>query len=256
MIRPIERLSLRQKISMDLLDAILRGEILPGERLVEDKLARQLDVSKTTLREALQGLEHQGLLTKQDHRGTFVTKLSQHDIEDAYAVRLRLEPFAAALAHEHMTPRRFAELASVLEEMRVAAERGEFVEVYKVDAQFHQLIWRQSGNALLEKALEMVCLPLWAFDLIRLHTSPTYDLAVMIEEHENLLTVLKRGGPERVSKTFEKMITAFLDQDVRNLQTLDSKQGSSEAAPPPKKYRRSASAGNSGGRAQKSEANS
>jgi DNA-binding GntR family transcriptional regulator len=224
MIRPIARLSLSQRVASNLLDAILRGELIPGERLVEDKLARQFGVSKTTLREAFQGLEHQGLLTRQDHRGTFVTKLSQQDIQDAYAVRLRLEPYAAALAHERMNPESSAELTSLLEQVRVAGERGDYPEVFKHDTQFHRTIWHLSGNAALEKALEQICLPLWAFELIRLHTSPTYDYKTMVEEHENLLVILREGGASRVSRTFEKMISAFRDQDICNLQALEKKE--------------------------------
>jgi DNA-binding GntR family transcriptional regulator len=224
MIRPVARLTLSQRVSKDLLDAILRGELLPGDRLIEDKLARQFGVSKTTLREAFQGLEHQGLLTRQDHRGTFVTKLSQQDIQDAYAVRLRLEPFAASLAHQRMTPEHFAELTRLLDQVRIAGELGDFPGVFKNDTQFHQMIWHQSGNAALEKALELICLPLWAFELIRLHTSPTYDCGKMLEEHENLLVILREGGPSRVSSTFEKMIRAFRDQDICNLRSLESKQ--------------------------------
>jgi len=224
MIRPIEHLSLRQRVSNDLLDAILRGELLPGERLVEDKLARQLGVSKTTLREAFQGLEHQGLLTRNDHRGTFVTKLNQQEIEDAYAIRLRLEPFAAALAHRRMTPKHFSELERLLDNVKAACEREDFPNVFKNDTKFHQMIWHQSGNAALVKALELVCLPLWAFELIRLHTSPTYDYAKMLEEHQNLLETLRVGGPDRVTETFENMICTFRDQDICNLTALEEQK--------------------------------
>jgi DNA-binding GntR family transcriptional regulator len=224
MIRPIARLSLSQRVSSNLLDAILRGELIPGDRLVEDKLARQFGVSKTTLREAFQGLEHQGLLTRQDHRGTFVTKLSQQDIQDAYAVRLRLEPFAASLAHQRMNAEHFTDLTRLLEQVRVAGENGDYPGVFKHDTQFHRMIWHMSGNAALEKALELICLPLWAFELIRLHTSPTYDYKTMVEEHENLLVILREGGASRVSRTFEKMICAFRDQDICNLQALEKKE--------------------------------
>jgi DNA-binding GntR family transcriptional regulator len=224
MIRPIEHQSLRQKVSADLLDAILRGELLPGDRLVEDKLARQLGVSKTTLREAFQGLEHQGLLTRNDHRGTFVTKLSQQEIEDAYAIRLRLEPMAAALAHQRMTPEDFSELTHLLDNVRAACEREDFADVFKNDTKFHQMIWHKSGNTALVKALELICLPLWAFELIRLHTSPTYDYAKMLEEHQNLLETLREGGPDRVTKTFENMICTFRDQDICNLTALETQK--------------------------------
>ena len=98
MVLPVKRTNLRADITALLFDAILRGELGPGQRILEGKLARELGVAQSTLREALQQLEHQGLVRKSDRRGTFVTKLGVNDLEDLYLVRLELEPLAASLA--------------------------------------------------------------------------------------------------------------------------------------------------------------
>ena len=119
-----KRPSLRTQITDRLFDAILKGELSPGERLVETKLARQLRVGQSTLREALQTLEHQGLITKLDNRGTFVTKLTAKDVEGMYAVRLELEPMAAVLTHKRLQPHHFAELERMVEGMEAERESG------------------------------------------------------------------------------------------------------------------------------------
>ena len=144
MLKPITSGSLRTRLSEWLFDAILRGDLAPGERIVEGRLARQLEVAQTTLREALQQLEHQGLVTKSERRGNFVTRLTVEDMEDIYVVRRELEPIAAGLAHQRMTSEDHRHLAHLLDEMRRASEQRDYQRLLKLDMSFHQFIWRLS----------------------------------------------------------------------------------------------------------------
>jgi DNA-binding GntR family transcriptional regulator len=221
--RRLTKHTLRSKVAAELFQAIVSGTLQPGERIYEENLAHRLGVAKTTLREALQNLEHRGLITKYERRGSFVTKLMPKDIEEAYDVRLLLEPYAAALAHQRMDTARLSQLRSLLEEIRGAGERRDFVRVSERDALFHQLIWRESGNGLLARQLRVVCFPLWAFELIRLFAAPTYSFDTALDEHRVLLDVLEKGDSERVRNTFREILVQFRDQDLRNLQALESK---------------------------------
>ena len=101
MIRLPKRSNLATQITEGLFDAILRGELKPGEQIIETKMAKQLGVGQSTFREALQALEHRGLVTK--NRNTFVTELTVQDVEVLFAVRLELEPLAASLACGRLT---------------------------------------------------------------------------------------------------------------------------------------------------------
>ena len=92
MSQPIQRRSLRKQVATHLFDMILNHELLPGDRVVEGRIARQLGIAQNTLREGLLDLEHQGLVIKYDGRGTYVTKYTLRQIEDIYGVRLHLEP--------------------------------------------------------------------------------------------------------------------------------------------------------------------
>jgi DNA-binding GntR family transcriptional regulator len=151
MVFALKRGNLRTHLTSHLFDAILRSELSPGERIVEGKLARELGVAQSTLREALQQLEHQGLVTKSERRGTFVTRLTVQDLEDLYQVRLQLEP-AAELACRKTKREHFQQLAGALERMHAAGRERAFVDLLKADLAFHQLIWKFSGNPFLEKA--------------------------------------------------------------------------------------------------------
>lgn len=222
-IAPVERGTLRSRISEHLFQAILRGQFQPGERIIEQNLARQLGVAKTTLREALQDLEYQGLITKYEHRGSFVTRLDQSDIENAYDVRLQLEPYAAALACTRMSEKDFLHLENLLEKTGWARDRRDFAQISISDAAFHRFIWASSGNKLLEKALQMVCHPLWAFELIRLFSAPNYDFRMAHKNHFDLLRVLQKGKVKEVERVFRSTLEIFKERDVRNLRLTDGK---------------------------------
>lgn len=231
MVQPVPHTTLRSKVVAHLFDAILRRELRPGDRIVEGKLAQRLGVAQSTLREALQELEHKGLVTKHENRGTFVTRLTAQDIEDIYLVRLELEPLAASLAHQHWTPEHHAHLASLLEEMQSASEQRDFEHLLKSDLAFHQFIWRSSGNKSLERALNAVCPPIFAGYLILLFSGDTYDFAKDHEEHQVLLAALQKGGSDEVRKVFREMMEVFRIQDVRNLLVLPPDQmGTEEVA--------------------------
>lgn len=224
MLVPVKRSSLRTHLTSQLFDAILHGELRPGERIVEGKLARKLGVAQSTLREALQQLEYQGLVTKSDRRGTFVANLTVKEMEGLYVVRLELEPLAAALACERMKPEHFEQLEHTLEEMREAGGEQAFVKLLKADLSFHKLIWKFSDNPYLEKALNVVCPPLFASYMMRVVSGDLYDFAKDHEEHVALLATLRKGGPQAVRKAFRAMTEVFRLQDVENLRVFEERQ--------------------------------
>lgn len=221
MIIPLKRGILRRRLTAHLYDAILQGELRPSQRIVEGKLARQLGVAQGTLREALQELEHQGLVIKHDHRGTFVSKLTTTEIEDIYVVRRELEPLAAALARSRYMPEQLAQMVSLVDKMQVAGERHDFVELLKTDLAFHRLVWKLSGNKSIERALNAVCPPIFACYLIRASSGDPYNRAKDLEEHRALLNAFKAGSPEEVKKAFQEIMEAFRIQDIQNLQAIE-----------------------------------
>src|SRR5687768_10214025 len=91
-------------------ELIRRGQLAPGEKLVVDELSRDLSMSRTPIREALRTLAADGLVEYRPHLGTTVSERSASEIDDAYGVRLLLEPHAAHLAAARMTPEEAEEL--------------------------------------------------------------------------------------------------------------------------------------------------
>jgi DNA-binding GntR family transcriptional regulator len=222
--KPLRKSNLCRQVADHLFDAIVRGEFRPGERLVEWRLARELGVAQSTLREALMELEHKGLVVRKARQGTFVTELSLQEIEQIYAVRIQLEPYAAALACQRMSEQDHARLRSLVEEIAAAGQLGDPAGISHADARFHDLIWELSGNDLLNRLLALVYRPLWAFELIRLYSAPTYDFRRTVKEHEELLEVLKTGNPEEVGGAFRAMLQLFCSQDIENLRALEVRE--------------------------------
>lgn len=236
MIKEMKRGNMRSRLTDHLFEAILHGELRPGDRIVEGKLARQLQVGQSTLREALQELEHRGLITKRENRGTFVTKLTTKEVEGIYAVRLELEPLAASLAHQRLTPEQAARLTHFVDKMESARQHRDLIEILRNDLAFHQLIWKLSDNTVLERALNLVCAPLFAFYLLRISSDPVYDFnrdaydfSRDNQEHYALLESLKKGGPDEVRSAFREMIEGFRLRHLQHVRLVEGKREATEA---------------------------
>jgi len=222
-----QRSNLRKQITNLLFEAIVRGELRPGERIPEVKMARQLAVGQSTLREALQELEHRGLISKRDNRGTFVTKLTVKEVESIYAVRLQLEPMAAALACQRLKADDSIRLGKLLDQMKKASQEHNFTELMKSDLAFHQEIWKLSDSSALERALNLICPPLFAFYQIRLPSnSASYDFAQDHAEHCEWLAALNRRNPVEVRMTIRETLEIFRKRHIDHVK-VDWDEGKS-----------------------------
>lgn len=137
-----------------ILDAIERGDYSPGSRLVESELAERLGVSRTPVREALQRLETQGMLTR-DGRSLIVASLDHNQLAELYTVRAELEGLAARLAARHAT----AEEVRVLRGMTQDDRRllgGDPRALSRANKRFHKLIHLASHNRFLVQQLDLV----------------------------------------------------------------------------------------------------
>lgn len=210
-----DRRTIRSQVTARLFEAILSGELRPGDRIIETKLARQLGVGQSTLREALQDLEYRDLVTKHANRGTYITGLTEKAVEDMYSVRLELEPMAAELARKRITKENLEEFHEILTKMAEAGRTQNFPALMANDLAFHQLIWKLSDNAALERALNLICAPLFAFYLFKLPQfqsgarEGSYDFSKDQDEHRRLLDLLSHDDPELVRKDFREILTKF-----------------------------------------------
>ena len=136
-----------------ILDAIEAGEYRPGARLVESDLAEKFGMSRTPVREALQRLETQSMLTR-DGRSLIVAALDPHQMAELYVVRASLEGLAARLAARHAAPEEVRVLRDMVEEDRALA--GDPEALARANRRFHAQVHRASHNRFLIQQLDLV----------------------------------------------------------------------------------------------------
>ncbi len=196
-------------------EAIFKGQLAPGSSLGEQTLARELGVSQATVREALQRLEHAGLVTRKPNVGTTVTRLSPKDVRERVALRGLLEGVAAQEAAPTMGKAEFKELERRLRVMERAAEANRYYEAAQADLNFHRYVWQCSGNNTMCRMLELVTVPLFAFISI-LRSTGLQRLTTVMDSHEPLVAALKSGDAARIRSACEEGATrsyrAFLDE--------------------------------------------
>ena len=187
---PLPRLTLGRQIRDALVRRIVTGELEPGSRLVETRIAEEYGTSQAPVREALRELEAIGMVETRPRRGTFVRHFIQQTLRESYVVRAALEETATRLAIPAGTLP-FTALEADVEAMREAARLGDPQAVGAASVAFHRHIIDAAGNDLLKHA--------WESLQIEARTAVTLlavepNLAEVAEEHDELLNVLRSGN--------------------------------------------------------------
>lgn len=148
-LRQPSHLRLVDDVYQSLETAILSGSIRPGERLVEARIAEELSVSRTTVREAFLKLETQRLIVNNPRRGTYVTRLSEADALDLGYARAVIESFAVTIGLARLDEQDFATLEEHLAAMETCTLPAELPRLIKIDLAFHGLLAESAHSAQL-----------------------------------------------------------------------------------------------------------
>lgn len=148
-----EYLPLRDVVFNTLRQAILKGELEPGERLMEIQLAERLGVSRTPIREAIRKLELEGLVLMIPRKGAEVAKISEKSLRDVLEVRRSLEELAIELACARMEEEDILNLEQAQEAFRAAVTQGDSMTIAESDEHFHDIIYNGTGNTRLVQIL-------------------------------------------------------------------------------------------------------
>lgn len=191
-----QQTSLRVQVANFLRDMILSGKLKPGEKVVERTLAKALGVGQATVREALQVLEHEGLIDKKANTASFVTQLSAERVTEIVEIRIELEPKAFALAHRKRTPADMDELRGLVARIEEGVAKNDYYQVSSSDLAFHQKVWSITGNQTLERILSQLCTPLFAYLMVFLSTSSS-PLKERVNSHQILVDALVGADEEK-----------------------------------------------------------
>ncbi|MCM3762167.1 GntR family transcriptional regulator [Alkalihalobacillus oceani] len=171
---------------------ILSGKYKPGHHLLEKELSEELEVSRTPIRDALIRLQEEGLVVLKPHKGVFVRKLTQRNIQDYYQTRAVLEGLGAELAAEHVTADAEEQFRQLLKEMKktLAEEVGPQSDenIIKLNDQFHNFIFQLAGNEVLDKMRRTLAHPI---ALIRATSWINHDRKQEVfREHEQIIEAI------------------------------------------------------------------
>ena len=192
-----EYLPLRDVVFNTLRDAILKGELEPGERLMEIQLAERLGVSRTPIREAIRKLELEGLVLMIPRKGAEVAKISEKSLRDVLEVRRSLEELAAELACQRMDAEALKDLEDAQKAFIQAVESGETMAMAEADEHFHDVIYMGTGNTRLVQILNNLREQMYRYRVEYLKNPDVHEQ--LIQEHEEIVYHIKRR--EKVEAT-------------------------------------------------------
>jgi DNA-binding GntR family transcriptional regulator len=210
---PVRRSLLRDQVRIELIDRIVRGLLLPGDRLNEAELAADLQISRTPLKEAILAMEREGFVTPSAGRGHVVTPLSRREVEDAYPLLMVYEALIVA---------RYPPDEAALDRMaKLNAELGQTADQFRrleLDEEFHAAIASSCGNQRLlysRESLELV---------IRRYSSRyplrAFDPELSVAEHGAIVKALSTGDTTEALSALERhwddalgRLLAAIDED-------------------------------------------
>lgn len=206
--------TLREIVTDAIRQMIRDGELEPGERLLEDKLAERLGVSRNPVREALRALENTGLVEVRPRRGAHVAVLDADRAVELLELRAVLEAFAAQLAAKQRTDEQLAEIRKWFEAGRQATANNDLVNAAHAHRQFHLAVEAASGNSYLGPAVE----PLRA--QTELVFSQLVDRRGLIgwQEHVDILAAIEAGDATAAEQATRRHMNSVL-ADLRSAST-------------------------------------
>jgi DNA-binding GntR family transcriptional regulator len=182
-------LPLRDIVFNTLREAILKGDIKPGERLMELQLASKLGVSRTPIREAIRMLEQEGLAVTIPRKGAEVAKMTLKDMEDVLEIREALDELAVRIACEKISEDQLAHLGDIKEQFENNTIAGDVKEIAAADVSFHDVIYEATDNPKLVTLLNNLREQVYRYRVEYIKDPKNYP--TLIKEHEAIVNGLK-----------------------------------------------------------------
>ena len=203
-----EYLPLRDVVFNTLRQAILRGELKPGERLMEIQLANKLGVSRTPIREAIRKLELEGLVLMIPRKGAEVAEITEKSLRDVLEVRRALEELAVQLVCEKITEEEIEELKAAAREFENVLKDGDITKIAEADVRFHDVIYMATDNQKLIQLLNNLREQMYRFRVEYLKREEVRPQ--LLAEHEEIIATIDR----REKDTATKVVCEHIDNQV------------------------------------------
>ncbi len=208
----VKRTLFKEQVVDILRSQIIRGQLPPGTPLIERVLAESLQVSRLPVREALQALEQEGLVSSSSSNRRCVIRLTERDIRELYEVRLHLERLAVEHAANNTTVKHRQELDSTLEAMEQAYHSRDNDAFPLTDVALHRAIWRQADNHHLQRTLQTMLGQLLMFTS---RHSQMYEWNDVIDLHREIVEAINTGDVGRSLASIDAHMQNSLERSLR-----------------------------------------
>lgn len=212
---------LREVVCETLRDAIRKGVLKPGERLMEIQLAEELGVSRTPVREAIRKLELEGYVIMMPRRGTYVANLSIRDVNEVFEIRTSLDSLASGLAAERITDEELERLQRLLVAIGGYIEANDMEKIVETDTEFHDLLYQASRNSRLVGIIFNLREQLTRFR----STSMSFPgrLKATLEEHRRIVEAIAQGDVKEAQAAAEYHMEKSEQTLLSSMEALKSK---------------------------------
>ncbi|WP_274363819.1 GntR family transcriptional regulator [Paenibacillus thermotolerans] len=197
--------SLREKVTNDLREAILNGYIQPGQRIKEQEIAAQMGISRGPVREAIRHLEREGLLISYPYKETVVADLNVDEVQQILLpIRFHIESFVLKRYAGKVDEAFYSRLQSIIDRMQSAVDSGNPSVLVELDIEFHETI--------ISLAVERTVFITWRsiVNQIRLHFSKNlrFQYDQIVSDHQKLLDALKTKDPDLIQAAMTQHLTS------------------------------------------------
>lgn len=212
-------LPLRDVVFNTLRNAILRGDLKPGERLMEMHLANKLGVSRTPIREAIRMLEQEGLAVTIPRKGAQVAKMTEKDLQDVLEIRDALDELAVSMACQRMTPELLVELKDSMKDFEIATRSRDVRKIVEADEAFHNVIYRMADNPKLETIVNNMREQTYRYRYEYVKGNSTYNQ--LIDEHAKIIA----GFEKKDSEYVKTIMHTHLENQIEAVRVVIREQG-------------------------------
>ncbi|MHB1007445.1 MAG: GntR family transcriptional regulator [Chloroflexota bacterium] len=193
---PAPRSSLRQTARDEIRRRILLGELRPGERLVEATIAREMNISRAPVREAIRQLEQEGLIAEAPNHSPIVESISKDDVLESYELRTFIEARAIRRSVKNVNDKDIADLKTMIDQMAECSARGDSPGMVEADVAFHERICMMAQSRPLLQAWRSLGPHTWTFmTVVKLGENSEHDLN-LARRHDDIVAGLASRSPD------------------------------------------------------------
>jgi DNA-binding GntR family transcriptional regulator len=213
--QPQKKETLKDWVTKELRKAIIGGRLKPGERLNESRIAKEMNLSKTPLREAINELISIGILVNEPFKGTMVKGLTKREAQELYSLRAVLESFALDLAFKRIGVHELQDLEGIVLEMEEVAKQQDLDRIIELDLKFHHYLVELSGHQTLLDIWEKI------YGRITLYVTQKSqffnDLKEDAQLHRLLLEIIAKRDIESIKKVLGDHMYHYAETAIATL---------------------------------------